>query len=160
MRKTLRERFEEKYTCEPNTGCWLWTAGVNPVSGYGMIGSGTRPPTMLYAHRVSFELLVGPIPDGLDIDHRCHVRSCVNPSHLRPATRRENLSNRKDKGSCSSSFVGVYHRRGSRNWEAMIWLDGHRAYLGSFTTEREAGDAYLRALICASEAEPPRTYFR
>lgn len=67
-------------------GCWLWVASCQP-SGYGQI---RRGKTTALAHRVAYELLVGPIGDGLDLDHLCRVRSCVNPAHLEPVTRREN----------------------------------------------------------------------
>lgn len=63
--------------------CWIWTAAIDR-GGYGRYKHKA-------AHRVSYELLVGPIPQGLDLDHLCRVRACVNPSHLEPVTRRENL---------------------------------------------------------------------
>lgn len=89
---TLAERFARKYEPEPNTGCWLWTAFVD-AAGYGRINSGARASGgILYAHRVSYELHVGPIPAGLQLDHLCRVRSCVNPAHLEPVTAQENTS--------------------------------------------------------------------
>lgn len=62
--------------------CWLWIGPLR-ANGYGMYNH--RP-----AHRVTYELLVGPIPDGLHIDHLCRVRHCVNPDHLEPVTQAEN----------------------------------------------------------------------
>lgn len=146
--RTLRERFDAKYMRCPTSGCWLWTAGLNPVSGYAMISSGTRPATMLYAHRVSYELHVGPIPAGLDIDHRCHVRRCVNPNHLRVATRRENTSNKKRRaeGKCSSRFVGVCWNKSAKRWEARAHVGGEHLYLGAFGIEEEAASAYVAAI--------------
>jgi hypothetical protein len=71
---------------EPNSGCWLWTAGLNG-EGYGAINvAGQIRP----AHRVAYELFRGPIPEGLTLDHLCRVRCCVNPDHLEPVTRKEN----------------------------------------------------------------------
>lgn len=67
--------------------CWLWTALKNG-SGYGII---TINKKVRLAHRFAYELLVGPIPDGLQLDHLCRVRHCVNPAHLEPVTCRENL---------------------------------------------------------------------
>jgi hypothetical protein len=90
--KTLRQRFEEKYIPEPNSGCWLWTAGC--TDGYGQIWVGSRAEgtgRMAYAHCISYEFYVGPIPEGLELDHKCRVRSCVNPDHLEPVTTRENI---------------------------------------------------------------------
>ena len=66
--------------------CWIWTGAL--ASGYGRfyLNGQLRP-----AHRVAYETLVGSIPRGLDLDHLCRVRSCVNPDHLEPVTRAENL---------------------------------------------------------------------
>jgi HNH endonuclease len=70
-------------------GCWEWAGGHNR-DGYGTVyttpGSGPRG-----AHRVIYELLVGPIPDGLEIDHLCRNRGCVNPGHMEPVSKRVNL---------------------------------------------------------------------
>jgi hypothetical protein len=68
--------------------CWLWTA--SRVGG----GYGRFHPTngvSVYAHRWAYEQLVGPIPEGLQLDHLCRVRQCVNPSHLEPVTQAENI---------------------------------------------------------------------
>jgi hypothetical protein len=66
--------------------CWLWTACISK-KGYGQFGRGKRVDI---AHRVSYELEYGPIPDGLGIDHLCRVRHCVRPSHLEAVTSRVN----------------------------------------------------------------------
>lgn len=66
---------------------WRWTGALND-SGYGVIWDGSR---LVYAHRLAYELLVGPIPVGLTIDHTCAVRECVMPSHLEPVSHRENV---------------------------------------------------------------------
>lgn len=84
-RPPLAERFWAKV--EKTDSCWVWTAATYP-NGYGEFGIEGR--TCL-VHRVAWELLVGPIPDGLDLDHLCRNRLCVNPDHLEPVTRRENL---------------------------------------------------------------------
>lgn len=68
--------------------CWLWTAAKIPA-GYGRFGLAGKT---VYAHRVAYELLVGPIPEGLVIDHLCNVTSCVNPDHLRAVTSKENVA--------------------------------------------------------------------
>lgn len=75
----------DKIEIQPN-GCWQWTG--NTGRGYGRISANGRPQQ---AHRVGYELLVGPIPEGLTLDHLCRNRGCVNPAHVEPVTHRENV---------------------------------------------------------------------
>ena len=106
---TPEERFAEKYTMEPMSGCWLWTAGTNGT-GYGKfrLGSlldGTRREEL--AHRFSYELHRGPIPDGKHVCHRCDTPFCVNPDHLFLSDQAGNMAdkvakNRQSKGSSIS----------------------------------------------------------
>lgn len=79
-------RVEEKIERVTDSGCWIWMGGIR--SGYGQTSIGRRN---VAAHRAVYEWLRGPIPPGLDLDHLCRVRSCVNPDHLEPVTRRVNL---------------------------------------------------------------------
>jgi hypothetical protein len=84
-------RFHRKYTPEPMSGCWLWTAGVNQT-GYGQIGvvvDGVYGPRA--AHRVAWLLDGRVVPRGFVLDHRCRVRSCVNVAHLEVVTQAENI---------------------------------------------------------------------
>jgi len=67
-------------------GCWIWQNGRN-VKGYGTMGVGQKHKL---AHRVSYEVVNGKIPDGLVMDHLCRNPSCVNPAHLEAVTSREN----------------------------------------------------------------------
>lgn len=69
-------------------GCWIWRGALKPGSGYGCL---TVDKKVVYSHRVMYELLVEPIPEGLTIDHLCRVRACCNPSHLEPVTMLENV---------------------------------------------------------------------
>lgn len=90
--KTFAERFEEKYSESDTlswggTPCWIWTGGRNP-DGYGHICCGGK---MISAHRISYERNIGPIPEGLGLDHLCRVRNCMNPAHLEPVSHRENV---------------------------------------------------------------------
>jgi hypothetical protein len=70
--------------------CWLWTGSTarGGYPGFFVMRDGIERNVM--AHRYAYELLVGPIPDGLQLDHLCRIRHCVNPTHLEPVTPREN----------------------------------------------------------------------
>jgi len=80
-----KARFWSKVDAEGD--CWEWT-GARSDKGYGHM---RRADTIVAAHRFAWELLVGPIPDGLEIDHLCRKRKCVNPDHLEPVTHSENM---------------------------------------------------------------------
>lgn len=75
-------RFESKVHVEPNTGCHMWIAATTGA-GYGAIKIDGR---MALVHRLSYEHHVGVIPTGLQLDHLCRQRCCVNPEHLEPVT--------------------------------------------------------------------------
>lgn len=92
------DRFNTKYEVS-DSGHWEWL-GELKTTGYGRFWNGTIE---IYAHRFSYELYVGEIPEGLFIDHLCRVRSCVNPEHLEPVTTAENLKrgeHRSDSTHC------------------------------------------------------------
>lgn len=78
----LRQRLEAG-TRRNDSGCWIWQR-THDRDGYGVIKVNRR--TLQFVHRVSYELHTGPIPDGLQLDHLCRVRDCLNPSHLEPVT--------------------------------------------------------------------------
>jgi len=83
----LPARIASKINFGVEGDCWTWAASHNPA-GYGLVrfdGKTCR------AHRVVYTLLIGPIPVGLELDHRCRNHACVNPSHLEPVTGSENV---------------------------------------------------------------------
>lgn len=79
------DRFWAKV--DKTDGCWLWKGQRFVSSGYGQFSVGGRARV---AHKVAYQWLVGPVPDGLELDHLCRVRHCVNPSHLEAVTHQEN----------------------------------------------------------------------
>ena len=85
--RPIAERIWDKVET-PDT-CWLWTGAKND-RGYGTVWDLERR-SRVYVHRALFQLLVGPIPEGLELDHLCRNPGCVNPAHLEPVTHRENV---------------------------------------------------------------------
>lgn len=88
---TLDERFWAKVQPAGPFECWLWLGYVTP-SGYGRFSAGGHGASPVQAHRMAYELLVGEIPVGLELDHLCRVTLCVNPWHLDPVTHDVNLA--------------------------------------------------------------------
>lgn len=85
---------------EPNSGCWLWTGKLRRGYGVACVGMHEQP-----AHRLSYELFVGKIPDGLVLDHLCRLPCCVNPQHLEPVTIAENVA----RGMAIENFQKMKH---------------------------------------------------
>lgn len=87
--RPVEERFWEKV--DKTDGCWLWLGALNVRStGDGTGKFGVRPGVLVHAHRWAYEALVGPIPEGLELDHLCNTPRCVRPDHLEPVTRQTN----------------------------------------------------------------------
>lgn len=84
---SLRELDRSKIHVNSATGCWEWTAAVSS-DGYGQA---KRAGRVQRAHRYIYEILVGPLGSGLQLDHLCRVRHCVNPAHLDPVAPLENI---------------------------------------------------------------------
>lgn len=97
---TVAERFWSFVTQGGADECWPWRGTIGRAGSYGILKFGGKK---IYAHRVSYELLVGPVPDGMTLDHLCHTRDesclgglsclhrrCVNPAHLEPVSGRVN----------------------------------------------------------------------
>lgn len=101
--QTTKERFE-KHVGFPRDGipaCWQWLGYVNPRTGYGQFQLRKGEPVL--AHRMAYELFVGAIPDGAQLDHLCRNRQCVNPKHLEPVTCQENLLRGDTRAAANSA---------------------------------------------------------
>lgn len=97
--RSLLQRFIRKLSFDEVTGCWLWTGTIHGGTrksrksngeGYGALYDPKRGYKR-QAHCISYEIFVGPIPAGLELDHLCRNRHCVNPEHLEPITHLENV---------------------------------------------------------------------
>lgn len=137
-RVPVSERWQDKYAISDD-GCWEWTGKIN-VYGYGVVSLsrteiGGRQGSRM-AHRVVYESEIGPIPEGLDLDHLCRNRKCVRPDHLEPVTRKENLRRGRGDHSGGKTHCKRGHEFSPEN--TIVTKSGHRNC-------RECGRIYQRA---------------
>lgn len=114
MPRGLREPAEVRFWRYVNKieGCWLWT-GCKTEGGYGRIGIG-KSGLMEPAHRLSYRMFNGPIPEGAWVLHKCDVRACVNPEHLYLGDRAQNMRDAHERGRIDLSKVASAPRPGAR----------------------------------------------
>jgi hypothetical protein len=132
---------EEKFwlRVDKSGDCWEW---IPPLSedGYGTFQVNYVP---WKAHRFAFTITNGPIDDGAEIDHRCHNRGCVRPSHLRPVTDKQNAENRAGAvhSRSQTGIRGVYPDKESGKYRVAVGHNRRLVHGGYFTDLQEAAEA-------------------
>lgn len=163
MRRSPEERFWAKVS--KTDTCWLWTGYVTD-KGYGQISKDYDAPgirnggSMVYAHRFSWELANGPIPPGLQVDHRSTCpKNCVRPGHLRLTTHKQNQENRRGAWARSASGVrGVSWHKRAKKWRVRVTHNREEFRGGLFDTIEEAAEAAAslrRKLFTHSDMDNP-----
>lgn len=113
-----------KRIVESPGGCWIFT-GAKQSRGYGSVGIGNKRTAL--AHRVAYEALVGPVPEGMTIDHLCEVKACVNPAHLEVVTAAENLRRYfVNRGTCACDACIACRLRAEKRARLRDWRSRHR----------------------------------
>ena len=131
--KTTEQRFEGRFQKGPD--CWNWLGG-KWSNGYGRIRNGLKG--RLLAHRVSYEIHIGPISDGLWVLHKCDNRACVNPEHLFLGTNLDNIRDMIAKRRNSPPP----HPRGEENVQSKLTSDQVRQIRIDGRTERDIAKSF------------------
>lgn len=123
--KSFEQRFWEKVDKSNPDGCWHWTGATQTPWGYGSFNRGNHNGKSHtdVAHRVSYELTYGEIPQGLFVCHRCDNPICVNPDHLFLGTHQDNMIDMHQKGRSIEHIKPERHARGERQHLAKLTAD-------------------------------------
>lgn len=138
--RLIHENFEDRFwsKVEKTESCWNWTGAK--TSGHGVV---KRDGVQGGAHRASYEMKNGPIPEGMAIDHICRNRACVNPDHLRIATQKQNRENLDPAGLTNSGARGVCWWPQRSKWLVRVGHFNKSVYVGAFTDFEEAKAAAI-----------------
>lgn len=150
MQKNTEQDFWAKV--ERGEYCWLWTGGTSH-KGYGRMSmSGKRKA----AHRIAYEFTYGPIPDGLNVCHKCDVTDCVNPEHLFLGTQMDNVQDMRSKGRERKAF-GETHTRAKLNVQTVRSI---RQDVANGYNQREIAERHGLKLSTAASVASGRAWRR
>jgi hypothetical protein len=147
----LLERYWQRV--DKTDGCWEWRGQIT-TSGYG--ANGSRIAGEKVAHRISYVLLVGPIPEGLQLDHLCRNRACVNPEHLEPVTARVNTMRSGAASAINARKTHCDHGHEFTPENTHMQRSGGRIYRRCRACGRDKYHAYRRAACIDSSPETTR----
>ena len=153
--KTVR-RFWAKVQKTPD--CWLWTASKRH-KGYGAFCWYNKDGKYVQggAHRFAYQLLVGPIPTGMFVLHKCDTPACVNPEHLFIGTSQDNVDDMMRKGRHVAGGTYTYgeYKRGMQHWNSKLTPEAVRdirdSYHGRGISMQKIADTYGVAISCVSK---------
>ena len=138
--RPIAERFWAKVAV--GEGCWNWTATPNP-DGYGRLKVGDRN---ILAHRVSWEMAGKSVPGGMQLDHICLNRACVNPDHLRVTTQYENMQNLAGAQSRNKTGIRGVTWEAARGRYRVQAIKRHKRHFGGYFTDLEEAAEAARQL--------------
>jgi hypothetical protein len=133
------ERFWAKV--DTASDCWAWLGYLS--EGYGTFHVAGRP---IPAHRFAYQLIVGPIPQGLQLDHLCRNRRCVNPAHLEPVTRRVNILRGESPTALNAAKTHCDHGHELVGANVYVTYRGRRHCRACHREEERARRARLRVV--------------
>lgn len=145
----LIDRVMRRVEMVTESGCWIFMGYLNH-HGYGKVGAPGKYGPVLRTHRVTYEHYRGPVPEGMQLDHLCRVRSCCNPWHLQPVTLRENIERSPIAPGVKrvvAPYPGIY-RRPNGNWCGQVRVKKRNHQTREFATPEAAHSAYRE--LCVS----------
>ena len=116
-----KEQLYDNIVKNPTTGCWLWQGAIFKTSGYGQFNNRALQKCPTTAHRASWEIHNGPIPEGKMVLHKCDIRLCVNPEHLYTGNNSDNMIDRSKRGYVHQMRLNVDKVREMRQLRQQGW---------------------------------------
>ena len=156
------DRFWSKVNKNEESGCWEWTGGT-VGGGYGRFRGGVGHgrdgfSKRIYVHRYAYELLVGPIPAGYEVDHQCRNTICCNPAHLEPVPHDVNSQRQGLRSDNTSGVRGVSWHKASQKWRVVVGqhINGkQKKHWGGLYTDQEFEAACAKVIAMRLEIFGP-----